>query len=198
MIARTSTGFLLLLLAGLTLAACSKPQGGSTAETNPAAIPADETLNRVPLGAPPGEPVSIAATIANPFEGNAQAVQQGKQLFGAMNCVYCHGAEASGLIGPALNGQGWRYGGTPAELYNSIHDGRPKGMPAWGTRLPPDQIWKLVAYLESLGGSAPPAGPQMVSLGGAQASTTGPEPAGESQVDTAHQGLTSSQPGHRR
>ncbi|WP_293380319.1 c-type cytochrome [Phenylobacterium sp.] len=171
----------LTLLATVALGACSRSHGDSV--TGPAAtqLPADATLHSIPMGAPPGEPVSIAGRIANPFAGNAQAVAEGKQLFGAMNCVYCHGAQGSGLIGPALNGSGWRYGGTPAELFNSIHDGRPQGMPAWGARLPPDQIWKLVAYLQSLGDASN------------QPSTTGPQAADQDPADSAHQGLIAAQ-----
>ena len=81
---------------------------------------------------PPGERATAAQTIANPFEGDADAIARGKVLYGSMNCVYCHGAGGAGLMGPPLNAHGWRYGGTPAEIFNSIHDGRPKGMPAWG------------------------------------------------------------------
>jgi cytochrome c oxidase cbb3-type subunit III len=185
-------------LIGLTLSACGRSQGGSTAAPTPAGLPGDATLHAIPVGAPPGQPVSVASEIGNPFEGNAAAIQEGKTLFSTMNCVYCHGPQASGLIGPALNDQGWRYGGTPAEIYNSIHDGRPKGMPAWGARLPPDQIWKLVAYVESLGGAEPPATPAMASLAGPQASTTGPEPAGQDASDTAHQSLLDAEKGQRR
>ena len=181
----------------LALTACTRPQGGSMTVSQ-ARLPADPTLDAIPLGAPPGEPVSIAASISNPFEGEAAAVQDGKRLFGAMNCVYCHGAQASGLMGPALNTPGWRYGGTPAELYNSIHDGRPKGMPAWGSRLPPDQIWKLVAYIESLGGAEPPATASMAALGGVAPSTTGPEPAEQQQADSAHQALIDADRGQKR
>lgn len=189
---------LALALVTLGLAGCDRMQGGSTPPSAAARIPADSTLNQIPLGAPPGQPTSIASQINNPFEGNAQAIQDGKRLFGAMNCVYCHGSQGSGLIGPALNDTAWRYGGTPAEIYNSIHDGRPKGMPAWGAKLPPDQIWKLVAYIESLGGAQPPATPQMVALGGPQTSTTGPEPADQVQTDTAHEALIAAQQGRRR
>jgi len=185
-------------LIALSLTACGRSQGGSTAAPPPVSLPGDANLRSIPLGAPPGQPVSIASQIRNPFEGDAAAVQEGKTLFSAMNCVYCHGPQASGLIGPSLNDQGWRYGGTPAEIYNYIHDGRPKGMPAWGSRLPPDQIWKLVAYVESLGGAAPPATPQMGGLGGSEPSTTGPEPAGQDQSDTAHQSLVGAEKGHRR
>lgn len=186
------------LALSIALAACSRPQGGSTGQPPPARLPADETLKAIPLGAPPGEPVSLAASVANPFEGNAAAVQEGKRLFGQMNCVYCHAAQAAGLMGPALNDPSWRYGGTPAEIYNSIHDGRPKGMPAWAARLPPDQIWKLVAYIESLGGAEPPAQPSMTTLGGAAPSTTGPEPAEQVQADTAHKALIGAERGSRR
>jgi len=189
---------LTILAAGLALGACGRMRGDSTTTTEAARVPAEQTLDQIPLGAPPGQPVSLAATIANPFEGDAAAVQEGKRLFGAMNCVYCHGAQASGLMGPSLEGPGWRYGGAPAEIYNSIHDGRPKGMPAWGGRLPPDQIWKLVAYVESLGGAMAPATPQMAALGGPKPSTTGPEPAGQAQDDTAHAALIAAQQQARR
>jgi cytochrome c oxidase cbb3-type subunit 3 len=175
------------LLAALALGACGRSSGGGTTAATPADLPSDAQLRGVPLGQPPGEPTSPAASIANPYEGDAAAVADGKALFSSMNCVYCHGDNGSGLIGPALNSRGWRYGGAPAQLYNSIHDGRPQGMPAWGARLPPDQIWKLVAYLEGLGGAKPPATRQMVDA--STPSTTGPEVNGQSQEDTAHEAL---------
>jgi cytochrome c oxidase cbb3-type subunit 3 len=177
----------LVLLLAVTATACGRAQ---TARTTPAPAPppvGEQSLRAIPLGAPPGEPVSPAVAVANPHEGDAAAIAEGKALFGQMNCVYCHGAEGSGLIGPPLNGRGWRYGGAPAQLFNSIHDGRPGGMPAWGERLPPDHIWKLVAYLESLGGAEAPASADMAKLGGAQPSTTGDQPADQVQADTAQQ-----------
>ncbi|HEY5677034.1 MAG TPA: c-type cytochrome [Myxococcales bacterium] len=180
------------------LGGCGRMTGGSTDQPPLARVPADETLREIPLGAPPGEATSIAASIRNPFEGDPAAIQDGKRLFTQMNCVYCHGPQASGLMGPSLNDRAWRYGGTPAEIYNSIHDGRPKGMPAWGARLPPQQIWQLVAYVESLGGGLPPAEPGMASLGGPAPSTTGPQPAEQQQTDTAHQTLEGSERGQRR
>jgi cytochrome c oxidase cbb3-type subunit 3 len=171
----------LLFLAAAAVAGCDRVHGDSTTGGAPAQVPADATLNAIPLGAPPGQPVSIAGKIGNPFAGNAQAAAEGKQLFGAMNCVYCHGAEASGLMGPALNNTGWRYGGTPAEIYRSIHDGRPGGMPAWGGRLPPDQIWKLVTYLQTLGDAS------------GKPSTTGAQAADQDAADAGHQGVIDAQ-----
>ena len=189
---------LAIIVSVLAVGGCERMKGGSTTQVNPAEIPSYQTLSRIPLGAPPGEPVSLAGQITNPLAGDAAAVQEGKALFASMNCVYCHGAQASGLIGPSLNDQGWRYGGAPAELFKSIAEGRPKGMPAWGARLPPDQIWKLVAYLESLGGASPPASPQLLAQGLSQPSTTGPELAGQRQSDTAHNSLMGAQKGRPR
>ena len=178
-----------LLLAGLALAGCSPSRGDSTTAAMPIQAPGAQAMAAIPLGAPPGAPIPQIGAVQNPYEGDDVAVQQGKALFGAMNCVYCHGAQGSGLMGPSLNDGSWRYGGTPAQIYNSIHDGRPQGMPAWGASLPPDQIWKLVAYVESLGAALPPATAKMAALGAAQPSTTGPQAAGQLPADTSHQAL---------
>ena len=108
-----------------------------------------------------------------------------------MNCVYCHGANGVGLIGPPLNARGWRYGGTPAQIYNSIHDGRPQGMPAWGESLPPEEIWRLVAYIESLGGAFPPANANPNGDAATQ-SSTGEQVADQAAVDAANDGRRAS------
>lgn len=171
----------LMPLAALALASCGPSQGGGTTAATPADAPGETAVRSIPLGQPPGEPVSPASAIANPYEGDAAAVAEGKGLFASMNCVYCHGTAGSGLIGPALDSHGWRYGGTPAQLYNSIHDGRPKGMPAWGARLPPDQIWKLVAYLQTLANAT------------GNRSTTGGQAAEQDSADAGHQGIIDAQ-----
>lgn len=154
-------------------------------------------LDQIPLGNPPGRPATIASEIKNPFEGDAGAVQQGQALFGEMNCAYCHGFGAPGLMGPSLNDRAWRYGGTPAEIFRSIHDGRPKGMPAFGDRLPDQEIWKLVAFIESLGGASPPATPEMTKLAPPMASATGEQPAEQDKADSANQSHERSNAGGR-
>jgi cytochrome c oxidase cbb3-type subunit 3 len=90
--------------------------------------------------------------IVNPWEGNAAAIARGRELFVSMNCAGCHGYDAAGNMGPNLTDRYWRYGGTPSGVYKSIYEGRPQGMPAWGVALPREEIWKIVAYLQSLGG----------------------------------------------
>jgi cytochrome c oxidase cbb3-type subunit 3 len=88
----------------------------------------------------------------NPYANDPSALEQGRQLFVAMNCAGCHGGHAGGGMGPDLRPDHiFNYGDAPANLFDSISMGRAMGMPAWGTKLPPDVIWKLVAYIQSLG-----------------------------------------------
>ena len=137
----------------LTLNACGRDQGGSVTN-NPAPIAPAE----VPLGQIAGAPGSTAAlSTPNPYQDNPQAIEQGKQIFGRMNCAGCHAYGGGGNMGPDLTDAYWRYGGLPIQIYSSIYEGRPQGMPSWGKELPPDDIWKLVAYVQSLGGAVPVA-----------------------------------------
>ena len=42
------------------------------------------------------------------------------------------------------------------ELFASVAQGRPGGMPPWGTQLGDEKIWKVLAYLETLPRSSQP------------------------------------------
>ena len=86
------------------------------------------------------------------LEENAYAVNQGKRLFRWYNCSGCHGGGGGGGMGATLSDAGWRYGSEPAVIYATIVEGRPNGMPAFGGRIPDDQVWQLVAYVRSLSG----------------------------------------------
>jgi cytochrome c oxidase cbb3-type subunit 3 len=92
--------------------------------------------------------------VRNPFEGNGAAIAQGRALFHSMNCVGCHASLGGGGIGPPLSDTTWIYGGEPGQIYLTILQGRPNGMPAFGQALPPDSVWKLVAYVRTLSQSA--------------------------------------------
>jgi len=98
---------------------------------------------------------TLDATIANPYANDRAASEQGHDLFVGMNCAGCHGYDLKGGMGPDLTDTYWRYGGSSADIYKSIFEGRPQGMPAWGRSLPPQQLWKLVTYIESKGGAFP-------------------------------------------
>jgi cytochrome c oxidase cbb3-type subunit 3 len=99
---------------------------------------------------PGGVPLPAGMVLRNPYEGNAQAIATGEKLFVSYNCIDCHGAGGSGAMGPSLADGRWHFGGSPAEVFESIYQGRPEGMPAWGALISPDQVWMLVSYVRSL------------------------------------------------
>jgi cytochrome c oxidase cbb3-type subunit III len=145
------------LLASMALAGCDHAQGGSTSTKPPDPMPGIAAITAVPLGDIAGSQNSPqAAYQPNPYAHDPQAVAEGKNLFIAMNCAGCHGYGATGGMGPNLTDRYWRYGGAPVSIFKSIYEGRPQGMPAWNPALPPQDIWKIVAYVQSLGGSFPP------------------------------------------
>jgi cytochrome c oxidase cbb3-type subunit 3 len=100
---------------------------------------------------PAGFPLSIKPLlVSNPYEGDKRAITVGGQLFVGYNCLDCHGAEGSGAMGPSFQDGRWHFGGSPGEVFESIYQGRPDGMPSWGGRISNDQIWMLTAYVRSL------------------------------------------------
>ncbi len=90
--------------------------------------------------------------LTNPYEHDAKALALGAKLYVSYNCVDCHGADGNGSMGPSLADGRWHFGGDPGEVFESIYEGRPDGMPAWGGRISNDQIWMLTAYVRSLNG----------------------------------------------
>jgi cytochrome c oxidase cbb3-type subunit 3 len=105
--------------------------------------------------APPQVEIVMAPGPPGPeYEKNAQALSEGKRLFSAFNCVGCH-AHGGGGMGPPLMDDIWIYGHEPEQIFKTIVEGRPNGMPSWGGRIPAYQIWQLVAYVRSLSGLVP-------------------------------------------
>jgi len=91
--------------------------------------------------APKAEQSQVAAT--TPAAPDAAA------LF-SERCAMCHGADATGGIGPNLTAAEYIYGKTPEEVKTSIADGRPKGMPSFASQLSQEELQSLVDYLISL------------------------------------------------
>lgn len=110
------------------------------------------------IGPTPGRGDTLTEQ-TNPVAGDAKAIRDGRRLFNWYNCSGCHGDHGGGGMGPSLRDSVWVYGGTDARIFNSIHDGRTKGMPSWGTTLPAEQIWKLVAYIRTMRTSKEPDRP---------------------------------------
>ena len=161
-ICRSTTGALALV--GLVAAAALLTQGGAriTRAAEPArvvqaAAPAPSGADLAgrfvshPEHIQPGMvPPYPGLVLRNPHEGDPNAIATGAKLFIAYNCLDCHGADGSGAMGPSLADGRWHFGGGPAEVFESIYQGRPEGMPAWGSLISADQIWMLVSYVRSL------------------------------------------------
>lgn len=97
----------------------------------------------------PGNPPPLPP-VANPVEGDKQALQRGMSYFTTFNCVGCPAPNGGGGMGPSLSNRVFIYGGEPVNIYLSIYHGRPSGMPAWGATLSDEIIWDLVAYVQSI------------------------------------------------
>lgn len=138
------------------LVPCLTVMGAAVAATNGVHANAQGTADTlrfvvheayIPVGLPSrARPLSLR----NPFEGNREAIATGARIFVAYNCVDCHGADGSGAMGPSFQDGRWRFGGSASEVFESIYQGRPEGMPAWGGRISEEQIWMLVAYVRTL------------------------------------------------
>jgi cytochrome c oxidase cbb3-type subunit 3 len=46
----------------------------------------------------------------------------------------------------------WIYGGRPEQVFATIVEGRPNGMPSFRGKIPDHQVWQLSAYVRSLSG----------------------------------------------
>jgi cytochrome c oxidase cbb3-type subunit 3 len=100
---------------------------------------------------------------ASKYYDNADAVAAGMKLYKAYNCSGCH-SNGGGGMGADLMDDQWIYGGRLAQIHQTIVEGRPNGMPAWGGKIPDEQIWQIAAYVRSM------------SLPATLAAQTGPTP----------------------
>lgn len=91
----------------------------------------------------------------NPYEKNAWAISQGKLYYEWYSCATCHAKGGGGDIGPALMDDRWRYGSEPVDIYTSIMNGRPNGMPPFRGRIASYQAWQIAAYVRSMSGLVP-------------------------------------------
>lgn len=89
----------LLVVATLALAACNREQ--RIADVAPAAASAVQSTRESELQ--PGVKLPDADA-PNPFEGNYQAMNEGKRLYSWFNCSGCHSPGGGGAIGPPFIG----------------------------------------------------------------------------------------------
>ncbi|MCQ0986071.1 c-type cytochrome [Jiella marina] len=141
--------------------ATSDGQSLSTEEQAAAAVGAapngdidPSALLRTPVtGVYPGN-VKIEAPQNHPEE-NTAAIERGMTLFNQMNCVGCHAPNGAGGMGPSLSNAAFIFGREPANVFLTIVQGRPAGMPAYGELLPDSAVWDLVAYVRAIAKDPP-------------------------------------------
>lgn len=138
---------LLVILAACVVGGCEREE--RRYRELPASANRETAVRLAPLE--PGTPQQ-QAEVKSPYQENAWGMGEGKRLYTAYNCSGCHGASGGGAIGPALIDDKWIYGAKPDQLYSTISQGRPNGMPSFGGHLPTQQIWQLVAYVQSMAG----------------------------------------------
>jgi cytochrome c oxidase cbb3-type subunit 3 len=144
-----SRGLLALLFVAAVVSACERES--RPVEKLSGAVTQREPMTTLHAGeAPPLTPE------VSPFGENAWGMSEGKRLFTAYNCAGCH-ANGGGGMGPALMDDKWVYGSQPTNIFSSIVEGRPNGMPSWRNKIPDAQVWQLVAYVQSMSGQAPTA-----------------------------------------
>jgi len=97
--------------------------------------------------AAPGQ-APAGAVVKNPFEGKPEAIKEGEKIFDA-KCSECH-MDGTGGAGPNLTDDTWLYGGSDAEVFETISYGRKGGMPSWKSELSKDDIWKVIAFIRSI------------------------------------------------
>lgn len=138
-----------ILLTGAGFLSCEREERGFRVQTPDANRVNSKQLTTLQAGEP-----SPLPSVHNEYEENAYALSEGKRLFGQMNCVGCH-AHGGGGMGPALMDDKWIYGSEPEQIFSTIEEGRPNGMPSFHGKLPDYQVWQLAAYVRSLSGLTP-------------------------------------------
>ena len=89
----------------------------------------------------------------NPLAGDPKAAEEGRVAF-RLSCSLCHGVKGEGGRGPDLTIGDYSVGNTDADLYQVISNGAAgTEMPGFSSRYENDDIWRLVSYLRSIGGS---------------------------------------------
>ena len=138
-----------VVLAALLLAACEREARRFESPVGKAITPPPVRMSEVQPNA-----IDTTSRVAAQYEVNAYALAEGKRLFSWYNCNGCH-ANGGGDKGPALMDGTWIYGSEPANIYATIVEGRPNGMPSFGGHIPDNEVWELVAYVRSMSGLVP-------------------------------------------
>jgi len=139
-------------LAALTALGCREGEPSPVVRWSPGGTGGVVRTSSIEAGPATPNPV-----VRNPYDEDARAIADGKLLYEGFNCAGCHGAAGGGGIGPPFADRDWIYGSEPENIFQSVAQGRPNGMPSFGGKIPEEVLWRIVAYVRSL---SPPDGQQ--------------------------------------
>ncbi|MFZ4856278.1 MAG: c-type cytochrome [Desulfuromonadaceae bacterium] len=92
-------------------------------------------------------------TAGTGYDGSGHKIEAyvavGKKLYGTL-CVSCHGEGGKGEVGPNLTISKYKYGKSRLDITKTISEGRPGGMPAFGSQIDKEQIEGLVEFVLTL------------------------------------------------
>ncbi len=124
--------------------------GRSIAETYDAALSANMRLQFAEIG----DLKPDADTIVR-FSHKPSWLKVGQNVFKA-NCISCHGREGEGKVGPNLTDEFYKNVSKIEDIARVINKGAGNGaMPAWSTRMLPNEVVLVSAYVASLRGTTP-------------------------------------------
>jgi len=86
--------------------------------------------------------------MTNPFE-TPDDVAKGNALF-QTHCSYCHGAFGEGGRGADLTVGRYRFGGSDAQLFQTIRNGI-RGSEMGPPRVEDDDLWRIIGFVKKLG-----------------------------------------------
>jgi cytochrome c oxidase cbb3-type subunit 3 len=123
-------------------------KGGALAPGEASAAPPDGAAGTADA---PGDGGAGAAEVVvasiDPADITPDMLASGEEVF-TVNCVACHKADMTGLIGPNLIDAEWIHGGELSDITRTVTVGVPeKGMVPWGPVLGEEKIRDVSAYV---------------------------------------------------
>jgi len=89
------------------------------------------------------------------YSTDARWLKVGQSVF-KQHCVSCHGAEGGGVVGPNLCDVYWKNVKVIDDIAKILENGAGNGsMPAWKTRLHPNELVLVACYVASLRDTSP-------------------------------------------
>ena len=102
---------------------------------------------------------AIAEAPLETLQADAAVMSSAAGIY-SRNCAACHGPDAAGQadLFPSLVDDAWQWGGEPAQIEQTLRNGRQAVMPGLGSALDDTAVEQVVAYVLALSGDEDAAG----------------------------------------